>query len=209
MIKKTLLFSMLLLFVGVGSADAQYVKWKQVQDPSSLQTNDVVVIVDLTTSNAMKNNPEYEEGNTVSKAAPPAMKVTLKEELDRITSEFGDTIIWTADRTDDKYAFKFLNEENKTRYLFNSDQNLRVGFCSDDNASKRKFDIDDSGLLHMRIQTEEDVYTHYHIGIKVASGVQAMMGGSTWELEADSLVFRWRLCYLRRISTWWIPSVSR
>ena len=177
---------MLLLFLGVGSADAQYVKWKKVQDPSSLQTNDVVVIVDLTTSNAMKNNPEYEEGNTVSKAAPPAMKVTLKEELDRITSEFGDTIIWTADRTDDKYAFKFLNEENKTRYLFNSDQNLRVGFCSDDNASKRKFDIDDSGLLHMRIQTEEDVYTHYHIGIKVASGVMAMMGGSTWELLADT-----------------------
>ena len=177
---------MLLLFLGVGSADAQYVKWKQVQDPSTLQTNDVVVIVDLTTSNAMKNNPEYEEGNTVSKAAPPAMKVTLKEELDRITSEFGDTIIWTADRMDDKYQFKFLNEENKTRYLFNSDQNLRVGFCSDDNASKRKFDIDDSGLLHMRIQTEEDVYTHYHIGIKVASGVMAMMGGSTWELLADT-----------------------
>ena len=176
------------LLGGMESATAQttFTKWKQVQDPSTLQTDDVVVIVDLTTSNAMKNNPEYEDGNTVSKAAPPAMKVTLKEELDRITSECGDTIVWTADRTDDKYAFKFLNEENKTRYLFNSDQNLRVGFCSDDNASKRKFDIDDSGLLHMRIQTEEDVYTHYHIGIKVASGVQAMMGGSTWELLADT-----------------------
>ena len=184
--KKVLLF-MLLLMVGVSmNAQETFTKWKLVDDPSTLQTDDRVVIVDLTTSNAMRNNPEYEGENTVSKASPPAMKVTLKEELDRIVSEFGDTLVWTIDLSDDKYQFKFLNEENKTRYLFNSDQNLRVGFCSDDNASKRKFDIDDSGLLHMRIQTEEDVYTHYHIGIKVASGMMAMMGGSTWELLADT-----------------------
>ena len=143
---RTLMKGLLLLCVlmtGLGSATAQtYTKWKQVQDPTTLTTDDVVVIVDLTTANAMCNNPEYEGENTVSKAAPPAAKVTVKEEQDRITSEVADTIQWTADRTDGKYVFKFLNEENKTRYLFDSDQNLRVGFVSEDNAAKRKFDIE-------------------------------------------------------------------
>lgn len=190
MIMRTLMKVLLLLctlVAGMESATAQtFTKWKQVQDPSTLTTGDVVVIVDLTTSSAMQNNPEYEEGNTVSKASPPAMKVTLKEEMDRITSEFGDTIVWTADRTDGKYAFKFLNAENKTRYLFDSDQNLRVGFVNDDNASKRKFDID-MGLLHRKIQTDEEVYKDYHVGLKIASGIMDMMKGNTWELMADSI----------------------
>jgi hypothetical protein len=34
--------------------------------------------------------------------------VTLKEELDRITSEVADTLQWTADRTDSKYVLKSL-----------------------------------------------------------------------------------------------------
>ena len=176
------------LMAWMESATAQtYTKWKQVQDPSTLVTGDVVVIVDLTTANAMKNNPEYEGDNSSSKSSPPAMKVTLKEELDRITSEVGDTIMWKADRTDSKYSFKSLYDENKekTRYLFDSDQNLRVGFVNDDNTPRRRFDID-KGLLHRKIQTDENVYKDYHIGIKVASGLMAMMGGSTWELMADT-----------------------
>ena len=189
---RTLMRVLLLLCTllgGMESATAQttFTKWKQVQDPSTLQTDDVVVIVDLTTSNAMKNNPEYEDGNTVSKAAPPAMKVTLKEELDRITSECGDTIVWTADRTDSKYVFKFLNAEGNTRYLFNSDQNLRVGYVSNADSWKRKFDWD-KGLLFMgNVEVDENQYKDYHIGLKVASGIMAMMSGSTWELMADSV----------------------
>ena len=184
-----LLFLLCILFTGIGSTRAQFVKWKQVQDPAALQTDDVVAIVDLTTANAMLNNPEYEDENTVSKAAPPALKVTLKEELDRITSEVGDTLQWTADRTDSKYIFKSLYDQNKgnTRYLFNSDQNLRVGFVSTNDAWKRKFDMD-KGLLFMeKVEVDENEYKDYHIGLKVASGIQAMMSGSTWELEADSI----------------------
>ena len=177
------------LVAGLESAKAQtqttFTKWKQVQDPSKLATDDVVVIVDLTTSSAMRNNLEYEGGSTVSKSSPPAAKVTLKEELDRITNEVADTIVWTAARTDGQYVFKFLNAENNTRYLFDSDQNLRVGFVSEDNASKRKFDID-KGLLHRKIQTDENVYKDFHIGVKIASGIQAMMSGNTWELIADA-----------------------
>ena len=71
------------LVAGLESAKAQttFTKWKQVQDPSELATNDVVVIVDLTTSSAMRNNPKYDEGKTVSNEAPASVKVTLKEEL--------------------------------------------------------------------------------------------------------------------------------
>ena len=187
---KKLSFFLLLLLIGLSTTHAQtYTKWKQVQDPTALSTNDVVVIVDLTTANAMRNNPEYEGENTVSKAAPPALKVTLKEELDRITSEVGDTIVWTADRTDSKYVFKSLYDQNKgnTRYLFNSDQNLRVGYVSSNDAWKSKFDLD-KGLLFMgHVEVGENQYKDYHIGMKVASGIQAMMSGSTWELMADSV----------------------
>lgn len=175
------------LMAGMESATAQttFTKWKQVQDPSTLGTDDVVVIVDLTSSNAMRNNLKYDEGSTVSNESPGSTKVTLKEEQDRITSEVADTIIWTADRADDKYAFYFLNEDNKTRYLFDSDQNLRVGFVSNDNASKKKFDLD-KGLLHRKIETDEDTYKNFYVGLKVASGIQAMMGGNTWELLAET-----------------------
>jgi len=174
------------LMAGMGSATAQttFTKWKQVQDPSTLTTGDVVVIVDLTTSSAMRNNPKYEGENTVSKESPSSTKVTLKEELDRITSEIGDTLIWTADRADSKYAFK---EESKTHYLFNSDQNLRVGYLSNNDAWKRKFDLD-KGLLYMgNVEVGENQYKDFHVGLKMASGIQAMMSGNTWELMADSV----------------------
>ncbi len=191
---RTLMKDLLLLCVlmaGMGSATAQttYTKWKQVQDPTKLETDDVVVIVDLTTANAMRNNPEYEGENTVSKAAPPALKVTLKEEQDRITSEVADTLLWTADRTDGKYVFTSLYDKNKgnTRYLFNSDQNLRVGYVSKNDAWKRKFDLD-KGLLFMDdVEVGEEQYKDYHAGLKTASGIAAMMSGSTWELAADSV----------------------
>ena len=160
----------------------QFVKWKQVQGPVTLATNDEVVVVDLTTSNAMKNNPAYEEGKTVSKDAPSAMKVTLKEELDRLTCEIGDTLIWRADRTGG-YQFYMLNDEGSKRHLFNSDQALRVGFVDDDAPAKRIFDLN-KALLHQKVKTDANKYTDYHVGFKQATGIQSFMGGSTWDLAA-------------------------
>ena len=160
-----------------------YVKWKRVQNPANLAAGDTTVIVDLTSSNAMKNNPAYEEGKTVSKEAPSAMKVTLKEEMDRLTCEIGDSLEWTAGRTGLSYLFYITNNENSKRYLFNSDQALRVGFV--DEASKRTFDID-QGLLHQKVKTDENKYTNYHVGFKKASGIQSIMGGSTWDLGAET-----------------------
>ena len=157
-----------------------FVKWKRVQDPTNLATGDTTVIVDLTSSNAMKNNPAYEEGKTVSKDAPSAMKVSLKEELDRLTCEIGDTLEWKADRSGGNYQFYIQNGEDYHQ-LFNSDQALRVGFIDD--ANKRRFDIN-KNLLHQRVKTDNNKYTDYHVGFKQATGVQAFMGGSTWDLAA-------------------------
>lgn len=162
-----------------------FVKWKRVQDPANLATGDTTVIVDLASSNAMKNNPAYEEGNTVSKEAPSAMKVTLKEEMDRLTCEIGDTLIWKAARSGGNYQFYITNDEGSQRFLFNSDQALRVGFVDDDYPSKRIFDIN-KDLLHQRVKTDANKYTDYHVGFKKATGIQSFMGGSTWDLGAQT-----------------------
>lgn len=161
-----------------------FVKWKRVQNPADLATGDTTVIVDLASSNAMKNNPAYEEGNTVSKEAPSAMKVTLKEELDRLTCEIGDTLEWKADRSDGNYQFYIKNGEDY-HHLFNSDQALRVGYVDDESPAKRIFDLDQN-LLHQRIKTGTNKYTDYHVGFKQASGIQSFMGGSTWDLGAQT-----------------------
>lgn len=161
-----------------------FVKWKRVQNPADLATGDTTVIVDLASSNAMKNNPAYEEGKTVSKDAPSAMKVTLKEELDRLTCEIGDTLEWKADRSDGNYQFYIKNGEDY-HHLFNSDQALRVGYVDDESPAKRIFDLDQN-LLHQKVKSGKNKYTHYHVGFKQASGVQAFMGGSTWDLGAQT-----------------------
>jgi len=161
-----------------------FVKWKRVQNLADLATGDTTVIVDLASSNAMKNNPAYEEGKTVSKDAPSAMKVTLKEELDRLTCEIGDTLEWKADRSDGNYQFYIKNGEDY-HHLFNSDQALRVGYVDDESPAKRIFDLDQN-LLHQKVKSGKNKYTHYHVGFKQASGVQAFMGGSTWDLGAQT-----------------------
>lgn len=172
-----------------------YVKWKRVTPlPSNITTDDLTLIVDLTSKNAMKNNPAYEEGNTVSNEAPGAMKVTIKEELDRVTSEIGDSLVWTAvnsyEASDEihggtahvyPYQFYMTNNEGSRRYLFNSDQSLRVGFVSESDASKRKFDLDNH-MLHQKVETDNNVFSDYHVGVKKANIAQSFMGGDSWDL---------------------------
>ena len=122
-----------------------FVKWKRVQNPADLATGDTTVIVDLTSSNAMKNNPADDE-------SPAAMSVTLKEELDRLTSGVGDTITWTVDRSDAKYQFYRKDENNNTKYLRNSNKTLRVGYIQ--YKSERQFSFD-RDMLQMNVQVNE------------------------------------------------------
>ncbi len=153
-----------------------FVKWKRVQNPADLATGDTTVIVDLTSSNAMKNNPADDE-------SPAAMSVTLKEELDRLTSGVGDTITWTVDRSDAKYQFYRKDENNNTKYLRNSNKTLRVGYIQ--YKSERQFSFD-RDMLQMNVQVNEHTDSSFHVGVKQASGFMAFMGGSTWEMIEDT-----------------------
>ena len=153
-----------------------FVKWKRVQNPADLATGDTTVIVDLTSSNAMKNNPADDE-------SPAAMSVTLKEELDRLTSGVGDTITWTVDRSDAKYQFYRKDENNNTKYLRNSNKTLRVGYIQ--YKSERQFSFDRE-MLQMNVQVNEHTDSSFHVGVKQASGFMAFMGGSTWEMMEDT-----------------------
>lgn len=153
-----------------------FVKWKRVQNPADLATGDTTVIVDLTSSNAMKNNPADDE-------SPAAMSVTIKEELDRLTSGVGDTITWTVDRSDDRYQFYRKDENNNTKYLRNSNKTLRVGYIQ--YKSERQFSFD-RDMLQMNVQVNEHTDSSFHVGVKIASGFMAFMGGSTWEMMEDT-----------------------
>ena len=158
-----------------------FVKWKRVQNPADLATGDTTVIVDLTSSNAMKNNPADDE-------SPAAMSVTLKEELDRLTSGVGDTITWTVDRidndrTDKKYQFYYKDANNTTKYLRNSNKTLRVGYIQYPQERQFSFDRD---MLQMNVQVNEHTDSSFHVGVKIASGFMAFMGGSTWEMMEDT-----------------------
>lgn len=157
-----------------------FVKWKRVQNPADLATGDTTVIVDLTSSNAMKNNPADDE-------SPAAMSVTLKEELDRLTSGVGDTITWTVDnnRSDKKYQFYYKDANNTTKYLRNSNKTLRVGYIQYPQERQFSFDID-RDMLQMNVQVNEHTDSSFHVGVKIASGFMAFMGGSTWEMMEDT-----------------------
>ena len=90
--KRKLLRSMLLAFAllaGSGSAwaDGGEVWIKTL--PGDLQTGDKVVIVDVTTKNAIGNDPDEDE-------SPYPASIKLNDHKDRIDEEaVGDTVKWT------------------------------------------------------------------------------------------------------------------
>ena len=120
MMNKTLRFSllsMLLTVCGVWSATAQ-TTWVKT-DAASLQSNDVVVIVDQTSSTAMSND----KGTS---AAPVATAVTLNGDKSQITSEVGASLQWVVTRDGNNYQFGVTGTENYL-YCTNSNNGVRVG----------------------------------------------------------------------------------
>ena len=94
-------------------------KWVKTA-PADLQTGDIVVIVDQTSSKAMSNN------NGTS--APSAIAVTLNGAKDEISSEVATTLQWTltTSGSGDSKTFQFANS---TDYLYVTATNngLKVG----------------------------------------------------------------------------------
>ena len=120
--KQKLLKSILLLcalVVGNGSlraADA----WVKT-DPTALQSGDIVVIADLTSSTAMSNN------NGTS-SAPSAIEVTLNTDKDEITSEVAATLQWTvtASGSGSSRTYMFAKGDDNL-YTTTSNNGVRVG----------------------------------------------------------------------------------
>ena len=120
--KTTLLKTMLLLcalIVGGSSAWADDT-WEKTA-PASLNTGDIIVVVDQTSSKAMSNN------NGTS-SAPSATDVTLSADKSQITSTVATTLQWTLTTsvTGDSRTYQLANGED---YLYVTDTNngVRVG----------------------------------------------------------------------------------
>ena len=85
---KQFLQSLLLLCALVAGSGSVWGADKWVKTaPADLQTGDIVVIVDQTTSKAMSNSN--------GSSAPSAVEVTLNAAKDEISSEVATTLQWT------------------------------------------------------------------------------------------------------------------
>lgn len=119
---KTIKFltTLLLLAVSVGTwAEDKWVK----TSITDLATNDIVVIVDETSSMAMSND----KGTS---AAPTATSVTLSADKSEITSTVAAKLQWEVEVLTNTYRFAIFNETNhfyNCLYCTNSNNGVRVG----------------------------------------------------------------------------------
>ena len=112
-----LLFTMLMLTLLGGNAWAADT-WVKTA-PSALQTGDIVVIVDQTTSKAMSNN------NGTSNA-PTATAVTLSSDKNQLISEVASTLQWEVTVADGSYQFGVADTDNYL-YVTSTNNGVRVG----------------------------------------------------------------------------------
>ena len=119
-------------------------KWVKT-DPADLQTGDVVVIVDQTSSRAMSN------GNGTS-SAPTATSVTLNGAKDEISSEVAATLQWEVTVSEGSYQFGVADSEDYL-YCTATNNGVRVG-TNEDNA----FTIYDNDGVDFLVNTATSRY---------------------------------------------------
>ncbi len=107
-------FLLFALIVGAGNAWAVD-KWVKTA-PSDLQTGDIVVIVDQTSSKAMSNN------NGTS--APSATTVTLNSDKSEISSTVSATLQWEVTKDGDSFQFGVSGDY---LYVTNTNNGVKVG----------------------------------------------------------------------------------
>lgn len=181
------LFLLCLWGAGIGNVSAQqtYVKWKMVGgslDPQghilSVQSGDVVVIVDRTTGMAMTNDKEDKD--------PDAVAVELNYDKDRIIGDVPEKAQWTF--TGDSESYQFAAGNNK---LYADNEGLKVGEVSD--GENYVFDTVNS-YLHIKIG-EKDYY----------AGVEKSMFSNSWKLkevkegEPDDVVKDTRFAIFKKV----------
>ena len=121
MLKQNLLSKFVLLcavLLAGATSYAQEVTWVKTAI-TALSTNDVIVIVDQTSSKALSNN------NGTS-SAPAATSVTLSDDKSQITSDVAATIQWVITVDGSSYKFGVSDTENYL-YCTNTNNGVRVG----------------------------------------------------------------------------------
>lgn len=128
LLRFSLLSMLVMLFGGWSQSASAADKWVKT-NPSSLKSNDKVVIVDLTSSLAMSNN------NGTSNP-PSAVSVTLNNDQSEITGTVGNELTWFVELDATTDGFKFaanlpaaVGADPSTKYLYctNTNNGLRVG----------------------------------------------------------------------------------
>ncbi len=112
------LMGILAMFAGLWGNGAWADSWL-LTDATKLQTGDVVVIVDQTTTMAMPN-----DGGTSK--APAATAVTLSDDLSQISSDVADNLQWVVTADNGTYKFGVPGTENYL-YCTSTNNGVRVG----------------------------------------------------------------------------------
>jgi len=113
------------------------IKWVKT-DIADLVTDDVVVIVDLTNSQAMSNN------NGTS-SAPKAVNISLTTDKSELVSEPATTLQWIVTNTNGSFMFNVEGTDNYL-YCINNNNGVRVG--SGENNVFTAYDNDGAVLLY-------------------------------------------------------------
>ena len=180
LMKTILLLCVFVAQAGSVMAQGTYVKWKKV-DFSTLQTNDVVAIVDLTTGLAMTNDKDDK--------APDAVAVDLNYDKDRITGDVAEKLQWTFTAGTGGGGTFATNDKN----LYADSKGLKVGSGSSDNV----FDIstvEGNDYLHIALSSKDYI-----------AGVEESMFSNSWKLKevkedkADDAVKDTRIAFFKKV----------
>lgn len=134
-----------------------YVKWKKV-DFSTIDNDDVLAIVDVTTANAMSNDKGADK-------APAVVAVELNADKDRISGSVADNIQWIGNAATDGKSF--ITPSDAEKMLIGISDGLRVGGTSDGSSV--------FSFTNNFLSTSVDSKTYY-------AGLEAGFMSNTWEL---------------------------
>ena len=154
-----------------------YVKWKRVNGIDvTLNNNDVVVIVDLTTGRAMSNDKKDKD--------PDAVAVTLNDDKDRICSDVEEKVQWSFTKNGGNYKFA-VGENN----LYANSEGLKVGTETTNN--EFDFSNNENGP-YMGITIDNTAYF---------AGVDASMFSNVWKLvtEDDDMAKNTQVAIFKKI----------
>ena len=183
--KSLFLLAMLLLGAGNISAADKWVK----TSPASLQTGDIVVIVDQTSEKAMSN-----DGGTSS--APTAVTVDFnsdKSELVETYKAIAATIQWTVNVSDEGLAF-YADDDNFL-YCTNTNNGVRVGDINDNHFFEIKVHSNDVGFLfnkgtsrYLGVYNNQDWRCYSSVNTNINTCVTAFYKKETTSGATDPLV---------------------